>query len=171
MARAEDSDYIVLSDKSKNLKRSMHSAKSSRKAGTPIVTPAFITDCLENGSVLDHSDYAVKNPKPERQAAPFVKLEVTSPIKSQTALPSPGAKDITNPLPAPPTPDWIPESITVAGRKRYKFTAEEEQWIEQYIQVIFGHNPNIAPYQLAKELHAKVGFVLRLFFLLMPKCH
>jgi hypothetical protein len=142
----EDADYVVLGQWEEHYFDEMwYNAQDCNK---PTVTPAFVIDSYERGTLMDPNDYTTRGPeklrKDERKKGKSRPVAGSKKKKGRgTGIASPGhAPFSTSPEEAP---KWL----------RYFKEAEHAKWL-QYIGAMFKKNAELTYDALAIHLHNKV---------------
>lgn len=139
---------------------------ASRRAKTPMVAPEFILESAAAGALLSGIDYAIEEPKPERRATTQAKRESIATAKAkQFAVSTAKEQPAISRGSTPPLPESGPVEMEVAHRHVFKFTADEQKWAAQYMQVLFCREPDASHAYIYRCLHEKVTPAIPCFIL------
>ena len=139
----EDADYVILGQWEEHyFDEVWYSAQDYNK---PTVTPAFVFDSYEKGTLMDPNNYPTRGPeKPRKDEPRRVRSRPTTGTRKRTGKGKGGAEGSSGPLEEPPK--WL----------RFFKGAENVKSL-QYIGAMFKKNAELTHDALAIHLHNKVS--------------
>lgn len=144
-----EADYAILGTNPSNFK-ALHEEIFNLKK--PCLSPSFILDSIDNGSMVDPVKYEHDPPPPATPPTPVSKY--SAPKQTTRSVPAGPIKATSRHVHSPTPP---PESSRAQSGNGYLYTQADNDYAKRYARVLFERDHTISAKKLADALYEKVS--------------